>query len=362
MVRACRAHGGRCPPGHVDFSSNLNPLAPTEEVMEAILECVEEGAVLRYPDYEYLSLRRVAGGWYGVEEDLIVPVNGAAEALTLLPVGLRVRSLITLEPTFGDHECLARALGIELRRILYDGLDSELVRPPPPDEVIRAVKEVRKPCAIVASDPNNPSGAPLGLRWVEEVWESLPDKAYLILDLAFKEFSAEGLDLRVFEGMEGVAAVVSLTKILAIPGVRIGFTYGSREIVEAVNLVRQAWNVNSLAECLTRKLLGRWDEAVRELIRRSRHVLAVEREWMRSELLKAGLTVPASDAPYLLIHHPRLTSARVLSKMFERGYCVRDASSFYGLDNHYTRVAVRVRRDNEGMLNALKEVLSVGRR
>ncbi len=361
VARVCRAHGGRCPPGCVDFSSNLNPLAPPEEVVEALTECVEGGAAFRYPDYEYVGLREVLSGWYGVDADLIVPVNGAAEALSLLPVGLRVKALIALEPTFGDHECLARALGFELRRVLYRGLGgSGFVEPPDPQEVVSAARKARKPCAILASDPNNPTGAPLGMKWVEEVWEDLPEGTYLILDLAFKEFSAEGLSLKAFEGMEGVAAVVSLTKTLSIPGLRAGFVYGCRCVAEALNLVRQAWNVNSLADCLTRKVLAEFGGRVREFIEMSRDVLASERAWMRSKLLKAGLAVPESDAPYLLIHHPAETSVRVFKEMLRRGYCVRDASSFYGLSNYYTRVAVRLREDNEGLVRALTEVLGAG--
>ncbi len=44
--------------------------------------------------------------------------------------------------------------------------------------------------------------------------------------------------------------------------------------------------------------------------------------------------------------------------MLKRGMLIRDCSSFQGLDGFYVRVAVRMRKENERLLTAFREVLS----
>jgi histidinol-phosphate/aromatic aminotransferase/cobyric acid decarboxylase-like protein len=44
----------------------------------------------------------------------------------------------------------------------------------------------------------------------------------------------------------------------------------------------------------------------------------------------------------------------------EYGVLIRDCSSFRGIDEYYVRVAVKTRRENEKLLEALKKTLEKG--
>ncbi len=353
-----RFHGGRCPEGFIDFSSNTNPLGPPQCFLEALKSCVDSGAIARYPDYSYSRLREALASWYSVSPEGIVPLNGAAEGLQLIPTALRVKTLITAEPTFGDHECLCRLLGIELLRITYSE-SGDCFSPPPPEDVAELVVRAEKPAAVIVSDPNNPTGSSLPSGWIDDLISYLPRESLLIIDAAFKEF--EGfLRLDRFDGVEGLAFVLSLTKVYAVPGLRIGFTYSPDPlIIKSLNMVRQAWNVNGLAECVITEAFTRFRDELMSYLRITREVVRCEREFLASGLRGLGLKVFKSSAPYLLVKHSGIDAGFVEEFMLGEGICVRNASSFYGLGREFTRVAVRLRDDNNALLNAFSRLVSL---
>ncbi len=358
-VTKCREHGGRCPEGALDFSSNLNLLGPPKWLLRLAHECLEFGALLKYPDYRYGALREAIATFYGVDPSLVIPVNGAAEAIHVLPLALRVKTLVVLEPTFGDHACLEEVLGLTVRRLYYKEVGNRFV-PPSPEEVARALTGVRGPAAILVSDPNNPTGSSLRCGWVEELTSLMPPNTALIIDVAFKEFS-EPLALQRFAGLGGVVIVASFTKTLAVPGLRAGFVFSSdTRVCSLMESVRQAWNVNGLAECIIRRALTECGGELRRYLSLTRDVVRGEREYLVRALASLGLKVFESEAPYVLVKHEWIENPGLTEELLRRGYCVRDASSFHGLSKHYTRVAVRLRNEAEGLIKVLEEVLSHG--
>ena len=60
----------------MDFSININPLGMPDFIKQAAMDGVEESA--RYPDSRCRRLRRLAAGFYGVQEETLVFGNGAA--------------------------------------------------------------------------------------------------------------------------------------------------------------------------------------------------------------------------------------------------------------------------------------------
>jgi len=360
-VIKCREHGGRCSEGALDFTSNLNPLGPPKWLLRLARECLESGALLKYPDYEYRALREAIAAFYDVDPSLVVPVNGAAEAIHTFPLALKVRTLVVLEPTFGDHACLEEVLGLTLKRLHYEEVGNRFM-PPNPEEVARILTGVVGPAAILVSDPNNPTGSPLEHGWVEELASLMPPNTTLVIDAAFKEFS-EPLMLKRFAGLDCVVIVVSFTKTLAVPGLRAGFVFSPvTQVCSLMEYARQAWNVNGLAECVIRRALTEYGRELREYLKLTRDVIKGKREYLVKALSSLELKVFESEAPYVLVKHEEVENPGLAKELLRRGYCVRDASSFHGLNEHYTRIAVRPRDEVEGLIKAFKEVLSHGLR
>ncbi|RSN72813.1 MAG: hypothetical protein DSO07_08890 [Thermoproteota archaeon] len=346
-----RYHGGRAPDNCLDFSSPMNPLGPPEALVNAINDVIKDRIYTRYPDYEYKKLRECIADFYDLRAEMLIPLNGAAEALQLILPILRPKALVAIEPTFGDHKLQAEALGLPLISISYKRLSSSFAL-----DIISyssKIREFEDKILLYMSNPNNPTGCLANKKQIEELLECLPSNSYVILDEAFMDFTGNSESF-LWNCPDNVIVLRSLTKILAIPGMRIGFIYTNNvEILDLINKFRQAWNVNAvIAESLSK--LDK--KALRDYIDHSIEIVNTERNFLVKELRKCDLKVYESQAPFLLIEHS-VKHPEIMKKLISLGIYVRDASTFPYLTEHHSRVSVRLRSENARLVEAFKKLL-----
>lgn len=341
----------------MDFSSPQSPLGPPSELVAAVEEAVRFRLYSRYPDYSYSELREAIASFYGVDVGRIVPLNGTAEFLGLILPVYKPKKLVVVEPTFGDHEVACRAVGLKVESIALKCLGDRYSFPL--DELLEKPKSFYERSIILYSSPNNPTGALVERRVVEELLEFLPDSALLVADEAFIDFVGEAESLLGFDDPR-VVVLRSFTKIFAVPGLRLGFAYiGDESLALRVDCYRQPWNVNALAAYAFSKLLKEYEREVREYIGRVRSVIAVEREWLSRMLEGLGVRVYRSSAPFLLVYHPQVRHPVLQERLIGYGVYVRDGSSFKFLTPSHSRVSVRLRRENMVLVEAFRRALGV---
>lgn len=349
-----RFHGGRPPPGVIDFSTPLNPLGPPPPAVDAIKRLSLESAS-RYPDYEYRAFREAVAGYYNLDPSLVIPMNGAAEALQLALAALKPRALVTVEPTFGDHGFTARGLGIPWATVplTLRGRAYEL----DPSIPCSLPRSLRDGALLLLSNPNNPTGSLASPRAVVEVAECF-DGGVVVVDEAFMDLApAEGYSL-LPNPPGNVVVVRSLTKSLALPGLRVGFAYTeNRRLAALLEAARQPWNVNTLAAAVVEEALGASVGETRRHIESSRRLVASEAARLAAELEGLGVAVYESRAPFLLVYHPQAAHPALQSELNARGVHVRDARSFTYLTRHHSRVSVRLPRENRVLVEAFRGAL-----
>jgi threonine-phosphate decarboxylase len=62
-------------------------------------------------------------------------------------------------------------------------------------------------------------------------------------------------------------------------------------------------------------------------------------------------------ANFILIKLTSIDAWRLTEKLGQRGILVRDCSSFPGLGSSYVRIAVRTRKENKRLVQALRQLL-----
>lgn len=341
-------HGGQPPPLAHDHSAPANPLGPPLFLEDVIEECISRRTHLRYPSPSYEELREAIASFHGAELEEIVVVNGSAEALTLLPLLLRAHRLVVIEPCFGDHAIQATNQGVRLRRVLV-GLGHHVALPPPRD-VARLAGER---ALVVLSRPNNPIGYLVASDYVYELAEILSRRrSFLVVDEAFIDLSpgAERLGLH-----DGLVIVRSLTKTFATPGLRLGYILVERGRATRLRLSLQAWPVGGLEACVYTRLL--LDERSRGYVARARILVGEENSRLIAILRSLGLQAYPSQAPFLLVRHSSLPHPVLQERLIRHGVYVRNASSFYGLDETFSRVSVKTPGENNVLIEAFKRVL-----
>lgn len=285
IARALGIH----PDALLDLSASLNPVAPDV----ATLASSHLGALRRYPDAAVAH--RVLAETIGVEPERLLLTNGGAEAISLLgqQIGGRVE-----EPEFSLHPRDPRGKG---------------------------------PAPLWRSNPHNPTGLLAGAEAQADVW----DEAFF--PLATGEWSRHDAT--------AVAAVGSLTKLFACPGLRFGYVIAAPDLIAALGARQPQWAVGGLELALLPELLAGadlagWSEQI-----------ALLRAELVALLTRHGVTPHPSDANFLLCDAP----PGFRDKLLSQGIVVRDCTSF-GLPDQ-VRIAVPDYEGIERMAAAL-EVLN----
>ena len=114
------------------------------------------------------------------------------------------------------------------------------------------LKNVTKKTKIVfIANPNNPTGTYLKKKEVIDLRKRLNNNILLVIDDAYAEYMknpdySSGLDL--FKSKDNVFILRTFSKIFGLASLRVGWGYGSKKIINALNTIKPPFNVNSIAQ------------------------------------------------------------------------------------------------------------------
>jgi histidinol-phosphate/aromatic aminotransferase/cobyric acid decarboxylase-like protein/adenosyl cobinamide kinase/adenosyl cobinamide phosphate guanylyltransferase len=325
-------------PGDADHAVNVVAGGPPLWMREALRRALEEDAA-GYPD-ETDAIAALAA-LHGREPDEIVPTNGACQALWLLPAALRPTLAACVHPGFTEAEAALRAHGIAVARVVRDERAGFALDP----EAVPTAADL-----VVVGNPATPSGtldpaaALLALR--------RPGRT-VVVDEAFMDLVPGEPGSLVRDACDDVVVVRSLTKSLAVAGLRVGYAVAAPAIARRLRAVRPAWSVNALALAAL-AAAARHPEHAATVARR----VQAEREDLVARLraIPRLRTWPAS-ANFCLVAVP--DGERVAALLRERGIAVRPAASFPGLGQAHLRLTAREPGANERLARALAAAVEV---
>ncbi|MGE5576794.1 MAG: threonine-phosphate decarboxylase CobD [Syntrophothermus sp.] len=345
-------------PGDIlDFSANINPLGPPEGVIRAILDNVQ--SVVHYPDPECHELKKALAAYYGVSPRMIMVGNGAAELIFLLGTLARGKRVLIPAPTFSEYEAAVLAGGGSVEIMPLDPGQGFEIRA---DQVLRFIKPSRVYQGIkmvFLATPNNPTGRLIPKETLMKIAAAARGRGVIVVvDEAFLDFLPERVAVSMMAHIAdypNLLVVTSLTKLFAVPGLRIGALVGAPEVLEGLEAARPPWSVNSLAQAA-----GCAAVVDAEYIKASRRLIQEEKEWLFRALGEIeGLEPFPPAANFILVDISRsgFNSTQLWREMARQGVLVRDCVSFRGLGRGYIRVTVRSRRENEVLVRTLRAAL-----
>lgn len=343
----------------LDFSANINPLGPLVGLKNLLITSVDD--IINYPDPEYSELRLGISKYLGVDENLIIPGNGASEIIYLLFEVLKPKKVLMPVPVFSEYEraveLLSDKYGQRICDIVYFGLKEEQSFNLELDEILRAM--VPGIDAVVLCNPNNPTSTLIPkVDLITIVQQAENNGTMVIIDETFIEMTVDGNKnslVNRLENHKNLFIIRAFTKVLAMPGLRLGYGLGCGDILNQMWTKKLPWSVNSMAAAI-----GKILPAVVGYIDETSKWLAEEKEWLFNKLVELpGLRVYKPNTNFILLKllKTHYTAGNLKNLMGREGILIRDASNFRGLDNSFFRVAVKDRQSNIRLLNTLKKVL-----
>lgn len=346
----------------LEASASLVPFGPPASVRTSLRRALAGAAIRDYPDRDHQALRQAIAERHGLEAAMVLPGNGAAELFTWAGRDA-ARAGVSLLPVpgFADYQrALAcwqgawRPLALPLR---WSGPFPQPFAAPTEAD-LADLATANTAAVLWITNPHNPTGQ----LWSRESLVPLLERfALVIVDEAFLPLvpGGEAQSLLPWVGRcPGLVVIRSLTKLAAIPGLRLGYALADPERLARWAAWRDPWPVNGLAAAAGVALMAdrAWDQRVQGW-------LAREGPWLAGELAQLpGLVPMASAANFLLVRGERagqpcsLNGLRLALEQRHR-ILVRDCRSFTGLGESWLRLAVLDRRGNRHLLGALAQEL-----
>ena len=338
-------------PHLLDFCYLVNPYFPPQQMVDELKASFD--TLLR----EYPSGMRVnsllAAKYFGVSQEHIVVGNGAAELIKLFMENHAGRMGVVF-PTFEEYP----------NRVAKESIVPLM---PNCDTMKYSAEDIKSFYADKAVDslliinPDNPSGnyIPYGellglIAWTKERGINL------VVDESFVDFvDVEGefslLHDDILADNPHLCVVKSISKSYGVPGLRLGvLASGDKALIAGMKREVAIWNINSFGEFymqIYEKYHGDYLRACR-LFREERNLFFAE----LSEV--SYLRVIPSQANYFLceIISDRLSATQLAVKLLAKyDILIKDCSTkaaFQG--RNFIRLAVRDRRDNHRLVEALK--------
>jgi len=349
IYAAMRGNGGGFA-DFLDYSANINPLGLSPLVRQALIDSLDR--VIGYPDPDAMELREAIAGCYGIPADWIETGNGGVELIYLLCRALSPRRVAVPAPTFSEYGSAAQAAGIPCDQVL---LDRQAGFAP---DVAELARQVRPGDLWFLCNPTNPTGVVLE----RAQWEPLIERAktvgaHLVFDESFLDFrpTAASESCRTLIGRyDNVIILHSLTKFLAVPGLRLGFMLARPALADRLKKLRDPWNVNVLAQVAG--VAGLADAQYR---RQTLELIAAEKENLRQGLQALpGVRILPPAVNFILadIAGSGWTAPKLAAALREHRILIRNCANFSGLSECFIRVAVKDAGKNRRLLATLNQI------
>jgi histidinol-phosphate aminotransferase len=330
---------GEQPPdgeGWVKLNTNEAPMPPSPKVIAAIREATGESLRL-YPSPTAAPARNAIAKHFGVDPGQVTLGNGGDELIEMCfrafaGVG---DSVAFPTPTYPLFEPLCR-----MHEAVISRHPTEL-----PWELPQSLGPDPAPLKFIVN-PNSPSGSLFELPAVEA--SVAASSGVVVIDEAYVDFASRSC-FELLSRHDNVVLLRTFSKGYGLAGMRIAFALGSRELIEALDSVKDSYNVDRLAIVAAAAAIED-EEYHQKLI----DEVITNRAQLAGALIDLGFEIVPSSSNFIFTKPPK-AAIEVVSALRSRKVLVRhyDREPIAG----WLRITIGTHEQHDRLLHALKEIL-----
>lgn len=323
---------------YIKLNTNENPYPPSPRVLEVIRQ-ETSGDLRLYPDPDAALLKNALATMYGLESDEVFVGNGSDEVLAFcFPAFFDPGDVVSFpEITYSFYPVYARLFGIGYETVPLNS-----------DYTVDFGSFPTHSKGILIANPNAPTGIAADLAEIENLLQNHGDKI-VIVDEAYVDFGAE-TTVSLTKKYENLLVVQTFSKSRSLAGLRIGFALGNKNLVEALERVKNSFNSYTLDRIAIKAATAALED--REYFDETRRRIIRTRE-ITSEKLKAlGFNVLPSKTNFLFVSHNRIGGKELFLRLRNDGILVRHFET-KGIEN-FVRISIGTDEEMEILAERLK--------
>lgn len=341
--------GVRC----IKMASNENPFGPSPRAVEAMRMAAEQANY--YPDNDTVDLRLRIAERFALQPEQVLVTAGSTELINdlariLLRPGLNA---ITSRLSFIIYPIATQASGGRLIEVPMQGYGFDL------DAIAAAIDQNTR--LIYLANPNNPTGTMFDAAALDRFLDRVPENVIVALDEAYCDFatyfaaSRGGIYSRALDyvraGRQNLVVLRTFSKAHGLAGLRIGYGFGTTELMGYLGRVRTTFSVSSIAQAAALAALD--DDAH---VHRALENNAAGAEYLTRALTETGYRVVPTWANFIFVELGE-EAAPVAKRLQEQGVIIRPLAP-WGAPNEM-RVTIGTPEQNEFFVNAFRKAMAV---
>jgi len=333
----------------IKLSANESALGPSPKAKKEYIKVSKSFA--RYPDTDGSHLRKSLSNKFKLDKNRIILGAGSDQIFELICKAYLKKGDEVIVPKFSFiiYRIYSRMSGA---KVVYSKEDNfkVLVR-----DILKKV--TRKTKIVFIANPNNPTGTYISKKDLLFLRKKLRSNILLVVDDAYFEYVKQkdySSALKLFPNFKNVVVTRTFSKIYGLAGLRVGWGYASKEIINVLNKIKPPFNINSAA-------LFAAAAAVRDSAWLNKEINHVN-NWnkkMFNEFKEMKIETNKSYSNFLLVNFNKvkINSSKVFKLLAKAGILVRKME-VYGIKNSL-RITIGKSEENRKLISKLRNILNV---
>ena len=330
----------------IKLSANESALGPSPRAKAIIKK--EKNLFFRYPDSESSSLRDVISKKFNINPKKIICGAGSDQIIDLTCQLFLEKDDEVIVTEYGFimykiYSLLHKAKVLIAKEKNYKASISEILK-----------KVTKKTKIVFIANPNNPTGTYLTTKEMLKLRKNLREDILLVVDDAYSEFLdkddfTSGIDL--FKNKENVLITKTFSKIYGLAGLRLGWGYSSKKIINSMYQIKPPFNVNRVAIASGIEAIkdNKWIiKAVRYNSLWSKKIFSVLKE------CKIKTNEPTANFFLMNFDRAKINSGTIFKKLAKKRLLVRNMTQ-YKIPNSL-RMTIGDKKSNEYFIKCIRRL------
>ena len=333
----------------IKLSANESALGPSPKAVKSY-SSIGKGFV-RYPDSDGTFFRKVLAKKFRLKRDRIILGSGSDQIFELVCKLFLSKGdeVIVPEYSFIIYRIYSRMFGAKVRYAKEENFK------PSVQSILDQVS--RKTKIVFLANPNNPTGTHLDKFEILKLRKKLRSDILLVIDDAYYEYINDpnySSGIQLFSKSKNVLVTRTFSKIYGLAGLRIGWGYGSKEIIKKLYEIKPPFNVS-------RPALFAATQAVQDSkwLNKAINHNNFWAEKIYEVLDEIGIATNKTNVNFFLLNFDfvNYSANQVFNKLANSGILVRQMD-VYNIKNSL-RVTIGNSKENKKFISALRKIFNV---
>lgn len=325
----------------IKLNTNECPYSPSPKVAK-VLDELESDKYRLYPDPDASVLVDAIAKYHNVPAEQVFVGVGSDDVLGMafLTCFNSDKPILFPDITYSFYDVWAELFGIKYKTMSLD-------------ENFEIKKEdyFCENGGVIFPNPNAPTAIEMPLADIEDIVKHNSD-VVVVVDEAYIDFGTQSA-LPLIDKYDNLLVVRTFSKSRAMAGMRIGYAFGSKKLIDAIKAVKFSYNSYTMnipsiyAGAAAIEDGAYFEDIVSKIIN--------TREQAKVRLSQLGFTFTESKTNFLFAKHKSMEAEKIFEELKKRNIYVRYFKK-PRIDN-YLRITIGTDEEMEQLYRALEEIL-----